>query len=693
MSKLFQNGNQNKLFAKSYRSNQTNINQSVQDIIDLYSQNNSYINSNHNNITIDYPRHYSPSYRNPPLLPSITNRKGGRSQDRGLPNDKKSFFSNNPNESSILSSIGSNIISNQNQRLKRDKTQIMLLGQNNNSILPQINNITNINIHIYPNVHNHSVNNSISYSGNKKKKILRGNIKVNTNKKMPNTIPAEIGNDMINYSGGNIDNSMNRNSNNLSNPSNNINNIDNSVKFLRDMSTDSSSFEQFLQLLQCHIDLELLCDNIMGGHTPFRRKANTSLTNDMLFRLSKLLNHYFNILHSIYFSSDSVFLGNINDSFFTFPWLNQTFHRAIKVQMCIYSSMIITMTQLGVYEINTVIKNHFHKILKEISHPLYNLFQIFAIEEININYSDLLGRCCRSDFVEKFNNLYNSEYKLNKGYKNSECLLEINKNIDKCINSMKYYSTLNLKYSLIKPYGDSLSQLLNSIERKQLNLFAKLILSTILYGELDMNKNAMLAVTNRTNNINSTIPFLPPIAKEYKYTLVLDMDETLVHFFFTHLSGMFFVRPFCFEFLNELNSMYEIITFTAGTKDYADGILNQLDKNGDIIKYRLYRQHTSISGCNVYKDLNKIGRDLSKTIIIDNLRENFKMQPNNGIFIKTWTSDVNDTQFKVLKKILKDIYILNVSDVRVIIQKMNDEIRLQKNLLNPYSGIDITKYV
>ena len=93
------------------------------------------------------------------------------------------------------------------------------------------------------------------------------------------------------------------------------------------------------------------------------------------------------------------------------------------------------------------------------------------------------------------------------------------------------------------------------------------------------------------------------------------------------------------------------------------------------------------------KDISKLGRDLSKTIIIDNLRENFKMQPNNGIFIKTWTSDVNDTQFRVLKKILKDIYILNVSDVRVIIQKMNDEIRLQKNLLNPYSGIDITKYV
>ena len=161
MSKLFQN-NPNKLFSKSYRSNQNNINQSVQDIIDLYSQNSSYIN-NHNNITIDYPRHYSPNYRSPPSLPSISNRKPGHSLERGNISDKKSLF-NNANESSILSNIGSNIINNQNQRLKRDKTQIMLLGQNNNSILPQINNITNINIHIYPNVHNHGVNNSVSYN-------------------------------------------------------------------------------------------------------------------------------------------------------------------------------------------------------------------------------------------------------------------------------------------------------------------------------------------------------------------------------------------------------------------------------------------------------------------------------------------------------------------------------------------------
>ena len=269
----------------------------------------------------------------------------------------------------------------------------------------------------------------------------------------------------------------------------------------------------------------------------------------------------------------------------------------------------------------------------------------------------------------------------------------INKNIDKSSNSLKYYSTLNLKYSLIKPYGDSLNQLIISTERKTLKQYSNIILNTLLFGELEVNRNKLLTRQMLINSINNIPPYLPPIDSKYKYTLVLDMDETLIHFFFTHINGMFFVRPYCFDFLNELNELYEIITFTAGTKDYADNILNQLDINGDIIKYRLYRQHTSIIGCNVYKDLSKIGRDLSKTIIIDNLRENFKMQPNNGIFIKTWTSDINDTQFRDLKKVLKEIVEFNIPDVRVIISKINEDIRISKNLINPYININISKYI
>ena len=121
--------------------------------------------------------------------------------------------------------------------------------------------------------------------------------------------------------------------------------------------------------------------------------------------------------------------------------------------------------------------------------------------------------------------------------------------------------------------------------------------------------------------------------------------------------------------------------------------MNILDIDNNIIKYRLYRQHTTILGCSIYKDLSKIGRDLSRVIIIDNLKENFRMQPNNGIFIKTWTNDINDIQFKDILKILKDIVLYNVNDVRTVIQKMNEEIKISRNIIRPYSNINIAKYL
>jgi CTD small phosphatase-like protein 2 len=68
-------------------------------------------------------------------------------------------------------------------------------------------------------------------------------------------------------------------------------------------------------------------------------------------------------------------------------------------------------------------------------------------------------------------------------------------------------------------------------------------------------------------------PYLPPI-KDYTYTLVLDLDETLVHFFYvisffikTPSGGSFLIRPFCMEFLETLASLYEIVIFTAALKD------------------------------------------------------------------------------------------------------------------------------
>jgi CTD small phosphatase-like protein 2 len=50
--------------------------------------------------------------------------------------------------------------------------------------------------------------------------------------------------------------------------------------------------------------------------------------------------------------------------------------------------------------------------------------------------------------------------------------------------------------------------------------------------------------------------------------------------------------------------------------------LDQIDKE-KYISYRLYRQHALPHGPIFVKDLSRIGRDLSRTIIVDNVAENF----------------------------------------------------------------------
>ena len=76
------------------------------------------------------------------------------------------------------------------------------------------------------------------------------------------------------------------------------------------------------------------------------------------------------------------------------------------------------------------------------------------------------------------------------------------------------------------------------------------------------------------------------------------------------------------KFLSDMSKYYEIVVFTAGLKDYADWIINDLDKHG-FINHRLYRDHTKHRNGVYIKDLSKLGRDMSKTLIIDNIEDNF----------------------------------------------------------------------
>ena len=209
-------------------------------------------------------------------------------------------------------------------------------------------------------------------------------------------------------------------------------------------------------------------------------------------------------------------------------------------------------------------------------------------------------------------------------------------------------------------------------------------------------KNMIIFMAENAKNafvhVNLKGPFLPKKTNPSDYTLVLDLDETLIHCL-DQQEIMPLIRPGTEKFLEEMSKYYEIVIFTASVKDYADTILNQLDPEKKFISYRLYREHTTVLKRTYLKDISKLGRDLSKIIIIDNASDNFRLQTDNGIFINTWIDDQTDTILFDLIPILKDIVVKKVPDVRKALRKIRDTmIRFYvKGDQNPFQSV--LKYI
>ena len=220
----------------------------------------------------------------------------------------------------------------------------------------------------------------------------------------------------------------------------------------------------------------------------------------------------------------------------------------------------------------------------------------------------------------------------------------------------------------------------------------------------NINSSIYRNISNRKNSM---------IKNKIKSTLVLDLDETLVYVtdmknddlpimqipfeYYVYddselyikknmkiqdyqnmekATNYLIIRPGFNKFISEVKKYFdEIFIFTSSQYSYAEEIVKIIDKNKYISK--IYsRKDCSFYNEVFYKDLNKIKKDLSNTIIIDN----FPGDPNDNELIKLLPILEKLSKVKDVRNYIREI--VNPEGVSILFNKAYELLKIKKEEKN-----------
>jgi CTD small phosphatase-like protein 2 len=96
-------------------------------------------------------------------------------------------------------------------------------------------------------------------------------------------------------------------------------------------------------------------------------------------------------------------------------------------------------------------------------------------------------------------------------------------------------------------------------------------------------------------------------------------------------------------------------------------------------RYRLYREDCLDVYGNYIKDLNVLGRQLSKVVLVDNSPHAFGYQVNNGIPIETWYDDELLNLLPFLESLIASDDVRPIVEQQFQIQKLIDALPAEAN--------------
>ena len=537
------------------------------------------------------------------------------------------------------------------------------LGNNNG-----FNNNNNININYNRNIYNGNNNNNYLYNMKSPQFITYNN--QNSLMNYNNNIPLKTysNHQVVNMSNDNYENEIYQNppsiprrytSNKIKNTINNITtptNINNNNYIYNNININNPPVQQYQTPTEKSASINI--EDLLVLEEKYREiiinlKRNKVMHNECF----EFWNYYYNC--SLYGQLEKLF-KNKNDSLNIQISIN---HILVSVMICYDFSFEIEILN-GEISILEDILNLNHR----------NLFIIY--EHI---LSKISSESKSNIWVLKLNNLINNFNLIN------------NNNIYNTIKGRQLSSVDKISYNtsiiiqnirvLLKNYKTQRCEYLTSIFKK-INEKSYEEIDTFFRDNIlrvdNISGSVLASVFLKENEYFQTEPAPYIKTKNRKpYSLILDLDETLVHFKINsedESEGVLQIRPGVIPFLEQVGKYYELIVFTAATQEYGDLLIDAIEENNLYFEHRFYRQHTVIIGNDFVKDLNRIGRPIDKVIIVDNMPQNFRLQKENGINIKAfWGEDVDDNALEELGIILINIA-KEGGDLRKGLEKYKDEI-------------------
>ncbi|XP_017268793.1 CTD small phosphatase-like protein 3 [Kryptolebias marmoratus] len=169
-------------------------------------------------------------------------------------------------------------------------------------------------------------------------------------------------------------------------------------------------------------------------------------------------------------------------------------------------------------------------------------------------------------------------------------------------------------------------------------------------------------------------------------TLVVDLEETLMfsslnvikdadYTFYTafqdHQYKVYMIlRPHVKEFLQAMAKTYELFVYTCAKKEYAEKILEILDPQRKLFRHRLYQDDCACVLGHYVKDLSVLGRDLAKTVVLDNAPHTYPYHLMNTVPVKSWSGAPEDRELQKLIPYMEKL--AAAEDFQEVLKKRKD---------------------